>query len=190
MRRLLHVPLRCLVLVVLGFSPVAWSLQPGDSLKPLSIASKPANFDYKPNGLNQLIMVYPADLSSRKIRGFHARILKAGFCPLSIVDMENRAWYSPLSLAESEIAREMKQSLNPKCTVTADYSSIANKHWGVDVGPLSIVVDGKGVVVFIVHGVPLPAQEQKIIALLGGAKPESLTNPGAHTNPPTVASNP
>lgn len=174
MRKLLQFHSRGLLCVLLVLSPYALSLQIGDKLKPLSINSQPANFDYQANGQTQLIMVYPADLSSRKIGDFHRKIISAGFCPKSIVDMENRAWYSPLSLAESEIKREMKGSLNPSCTVTADYSSIANKHWGVAVGPLSIVVDGTGTVLYMVLGVPNREQEEKVLALLQAGNPETV----------------
>ncbi len=155
-----------LLSLIFGFSPMAQSLTVGEALKPLSINAEPMSFDYVANGKSQLILVYPLNYSSRKIGQFNRRVIAAGFCPKSIVDMNNRAWYALLSVAVSEIAKELKDSPDPTCSVTADYNSIANNHWGLAEGPVSIVVNGDGIVVFLAYGVLSQKQEKVVIALL------------------------
>ena len=143
------------------------ALEMGDSLKSLTIKSTPVGFEYKLTGKPQLILIYPIALSSRSSGKFNHRVIQAGFCPKSIVDMQNRAWYAPLSLAEKELASQVEDSPNPACTVTADYDGIANRHWGLEEGPTTIVADENGKIVFIKYGALSEDEQLRVLDLLG-----------------------
>lgn len=146
--------------------PVA-ALDVGDTLTPLYIDAEPMIFDYKPADESQLILIYPLEISSRHIGKFNRRAVEAGFCPKAIVDMKNRAWYIPLPIAKSEMARRMKSRPNPDCNATIDYHGVANKHWGLEKGPTTIVADDKGKIVFFHYGLLDEEQQNLVIGLLG-----------------------
>jgi hypothetical protein len=157
---------RWLLALLIFCVPGVYALSVGDQLKPLFIESSPASFNYKANGSTELILVYPVNLTSRKIGHFHRKVIAAGFCPKSIVDMSLRAWYAPMSLAEAELSKEMKNSPNPACTVTADYHQKASTVWGLNDSPVSIVTDGNGKVVFLAYGVLNEKQQVQVLDLL------------------------
>ena len=161
--RLIH---QIIALLLFCWISSAVALEVGDELLALDIDSSPMPFSYNPNGKSQLIVIYPLAYSSRKVGEFNNRVIEAGYCPKSIVDMMNRAWYAPIALAEKEIEKGIKTSPNPNCTVTSDYEGIANKHWGLKKGPVVIVVNGKGIVSFFHYGILTEAQEQQVLELL------------------------
>lgn len=173
MLKLKHTSYSVLALLFTIMAMPSYTLGLGDKLTPLHIASTPVNFNYQPSGKPQLILIYPLAFSSRSSGKFNHRVIEAGFCPKSIVDMKNKAWYAPVSLAEKEMAKRVKESPNPNCTVTADYNGQANKHWGLEKGPTSIVTNGAGKVVFFNYGVLDEAQQLTVISLLA-EKPEQL----------------
>jgi hypothetical protein len=147
-------------------SSIAYSLVAGEELTPLHIQSTPVDFVYEKSNANQLIVVYPLKFSSRKMGLFNRKVIEAGYCPKSIVDMKDRAWYAPLSVAEAEIISQQKNSPNPDCSVTADYEQKAIQHWNLKTSPATIVVNDKGVVVFVAYGVLNKLQQEEVITLL------------------------
>ncbi len=144
----------------------SWSLELGDKLTPLTIDSTPVAFHYEPKGEMQLIMVYPLAFSSRKCGKFNERVIRAGFCPKSIVDMQNRAWYAPVKLAEAEMKDWIEKSPNPACTTTADYDGTTSAHWGLDKGPTTILADADGKVVFLEYGILDEMKQLEVLAML------------------------
>lgn len=154
----------------LFFANISVSLEIGDTLKPLYIESTPITFDYKPTGERQLILIYPVAISTRSSGKFNHRVIKEGFCPKSIVDMKNRAWYAPLAFTVNEMNERFARSPNRDCTVTADFDGVANKHWALEKGPTTIVTDGKGSVIYFNYGKLDEQQQQTVIALLHNKK--------------------
>ena len=114
----------------------------------------------------QLIIIYPLALSSRKLGKFNERVMDEGFCPKSIVDMKNKAWYAPVKMAEEEMQESYSKSPRPECTATADYDGTTRKHWGLDKGPVTILADASGQVVLIEYGLLDESKQLEILALL------------------------
>lgn len=150
--------------IVIGLN--GYALNTGDQLADLHIKTDANEFNYHANGKHQLILIYSLELSSRKIKQFHHKIMAKGFCPQSIVDMNKRAWYAPLSVAESELRSEVKNSPNPKCAVIPDYNNAVSKQWRVESRPSAIVVNGQGRVVFLAEGTLTEQQQQTILQTL------------------------
>jgi len=156
-------------------APLTQAIQLGDTLAAFELKSSPQDFKYAANGQPQLILVYPLSFSARHHGKFTKRLVAEGFCPMSIVDMKNRAWYAPLSLAEKELTKEMAAQVKPECSVTADYEGLVNERWALDGQLTTIVVNGGGEIIFLSFGVLNKAQEDKVIALLADDDSRPLT---------------
>ncbi len=138
----------------------------GESLSALSFDSIPNNFSYAPNGENQLITIYPAKPSSAKNGEFNQRAQEKGICPLSITDIKNKAWYAPVSMVESEMRKEANSDKNTLgCIVSGDYDGLALEQWKLENKAVTVVVDGKGTIIFLAYGVLNEDQEQEVFDL-------------------------
>ncbi|NRB37080.1 MAG: hypothetical protein HRU20_01275 [Pseudomonadales bacterium] len=156
-----------LTLLIIAISHSILAAEVGKPLTALSIESTPNNFFYAANGKTQLITVYPAKPSSAQNGVFNQHAQAQGICPLSLTDINNKAWYAPVSMVESELKKEAESVENNPlgCTVSSDYAGLAVKQWQLKEEAATIVVDGSGEIIFLAYGVLSEAQEQAIFTL-------------------------
>lgn len=139
----------------------------GDILPELTLAAEPQDFVYKINGHAQMLTVYPASLTSSSNGAFNAKVIEAGYCPKSIIDIKNRSWYVPKKMAKRAILKSLeKDTHNPLCTVSIDYKGKAINHWRLNKKSTTIIVNSLGKVIFVAEGILNKAQQQKVIALM------------------------
>lgn len=155
-----------LLSIVFMYSALSYSLSVGDTLSPLSFTAKPNDFHYAANGEIQLITLYPAKLSSKKNGALNLHAQEKGICPKAITDINNKAWYAPVSVIEHEMKKEVASSgHNTACSISGDYDGIAAKTWGLKPESVTMVVDGSGRIVFMAYGVLNDEQEAAVFAL-------------------------
>lgn len=160
--------LNTLVLLMLCFlSCNSFASKVGDQLPALSFASEPHDFHYMANGKAQLITVYPAKASSMKNGDFNFRVQRLGICPIAVTDIFNKGWYVPKKMIEREMRKNVaSKKHNPECKLSGDYEGLIVKAWDLKAKPVSIIVDGKGIVQFLEYGVLSESQQNKAIELL------------------------
>ncbi|MCK5881398.1 MAG: hypothetical protein KAG18_05930, partial [Sinobacterium sp.] len=84
-----------------------------------------------------------------------------------IIDLKNRSWYVPMKTAERAVIKSTTaEQHNPLCTVSVDYEGDAIKHWRLNKKSTTIIVDGKGKVIFVDEGVLGSEGQKKVISLL------------------------
>ncbi|NRB38814.1 MAG: hypothetical protein HRU20_10155 [Pseudomonadales bacterium] len=155
-------------LLILATSFTVQAESVGKKLSALSFEAQPEHFHYAPNGKVQLITIYPAKPSSMANGDFNQRVQQQGICPLSITDIDNKAWYAPVSMVESEMRTQVESEKNILgCQVAGDYDGKAVKQWKLKKEAVTIVVDGNGEILFIEYGVLNDRQEQQVLDLLG-----------------------
>lgn len=138
----------------------------GVELPSLFLDSEPLAFDFKPNGENQLIMIYPLRYSSWKIGKFNQELIRAGFCPKAVVNMKERAWYAPMSLAKKQIQKGIDASPDIRCNVAIDHEGYIKQTWGLEKGAVILVVDGAGHIKHLEYGIPNKKEKALIIEKL------------------------
>ena len=143
------------------------TLKVGESFIPFTLDTNPQKFYYAPNGFSQMISIYPASLRSSGNGKFNFKVIAAGFCPLSIIDIKNKSWYAPKSTAINAVYNSLeKDEHNPACSVSIDYRGLAVKHWKLNTKSTTIVVDGEGNILFIEEGVLNKKSQKSVINLL------------------------
>lgn len=143
------------------------TIKKGDNLPALAIKTNPQSFYYEPNGYAQMLTIYPASLTSSRNGAFNADVIKAGYCPKSIIDIKNRAWYVPQKTAESAVNESiLAPTHNALCTVSIDHTGKAIKHWQLNKKSTTIIVNGAGKVIFVEEGVLDQKERAKVIQLL------------------------
>lgn len=148
-------------------SSFALSLDVGDKLIPLSFTALPSDFEFVENNKMQLITVFPAKPSSAAAGKFNAKLIKKGFCPIAVTDMDNKAWYAPNALVVDSVMENFNSDAhNPECPVSIDETGLIRATWGLTQEITSIVVDRQGAVVFYAEGLLDLSDEIEIMMLL------------------------
>ena len=155
-------------LFCIGLAPSAAALELGDVLPGLNFAAEPDAFVYQPNGEMQMITVFLPSLESQKSGKFNQQVVAKGHCPLSIVDMQRRAWYAPEDKVREAVMQSQQQAADAElqCKVSIDEGLYAKKAWQLNNENTTIIVDGEGRLVFIAEGLLSDAQQQQVMQLL------------------------
>ncbi len=126
-----------------------------------------------PNGSYQMISVYQASISSSRNGKFNAKVIRKGFCPVTLIDIKNRAWYVPAKAAEDFVQKSIESDEhNPVCRTSIDYDGLALDAWNLEKKSTTMVVDGNGQILFLGLGVLSEEEEKAVIQLMRkGAKP-------------------